>query len=102
MSSDNKEKKGKEILLKVPMHCEGCAAEVSSCLKGFEGVEEVKTDTKGDKVIVKGEKADPLKVLERVKKKFSRNSELISPIPKPKSDDKKEPPKKQEGNESNC
>lgn len=48
------------------------------------GVEEVETDRKNHKVIVKGEKADPLKVLERVKKKYGKNVELLSPIPKAK------------------
>lgn len=44
---------------------------------------------------VKGKKADPLKVLERVQKKCSRNAELISPKPKPENKDKKEPEKKE-------
>ncbi|XP_022775668.1 heavy metal-associated isoprenylated plant protein 8 [Durio zibethinus] len=95
-SSENKEEKGREIVLKVYMHCEGCADKIFNCLKGFEGIEEVKTDVKGDKVIVKGPKADPLKVLERVKKKYSRNAELISPKPKPKANDKQELQKKAE------
>ncbi|GMI83461.1 HEAVY METAL ASSOCIATED PROTEIN 22 [Hibiscus trionum] len=73
----------KEIVLKVHMHCEGCASEVSNCLKGFEGIEEVETDIGGDRVKVKGQKADPLKVLERIKMKYSKNAELISPKPKP-------------------
>ncbi|KAL0677628.1 hypothetical protein Bca4012_005609 [Brassica carinata] len=50
-----------EIVLKVYMHCEGCARKVRRCLKGFEGVEDVMTDCKSGKVVVKGEKADPLK-----------------------------------------
>ncbi|KAK8691575.1 hypothetical protein V6N13_075080 [Hibiscus sabdariffa] len=85
-----------EIVLKVYMHCQGCASQVSDCLKGFQGVEEVETDIGGDRVKVKGQKADPFKVLERIKKKYSRNAELISPIPKLKSNDHKEPTKKQE------
>ncbi|KAH7857248.1 hypothetical protein Vadar_010557 [Vaccinium darrowii] len=72
-----------EIVLKVYMHCEGCARKVRRCLKGFEGVEEVQTDCRTHKVVVKGEKADPVKVLERVQKKSHRQVELISPIPKP-------------------
>lgn len=72
-----------EIVLKVYMHCEGCARKVRRCLKGFEGVEDITTDCKTHKVVVKGEKADPLKVLERVQKKSNRQAELISPIPKP-------------------
>ncbi|GAB2221381.1 hypothetical protein Droror1_Dr00012557 [Drosera rotundifolia] len=72
-----------EIVLRVYMHCEGCARKVKKCLRGFQGVEDVITDCKTHKVIVKGEKADPLKVLERVQRKSHRNVELLSPIPKP-------------------
>ncbi|KAL6552425.1 hypothetical protein OROHE_007789 [Orobanche hederae] len=80
-----------EIVLKVYMHCEGCARKVRRCLKGFQGVEDVITDCRTGKVIVKGEKADPLKVLERVQRKSHRQVELISPIPTPPSE---EPPNK--------
>ncbi|CAN0905991.1 Heavy metal-associated isoprenylated plant protein 7 [Linum grandiflorum] len=81
-----------EIVLKVFMHCEGCARKVRRCLKGFDGVEDVTTDCKSSKVVVKGEKAaaDPLKVLERIQRKSHRQVELISPIPKPPSEDKAE------------
>ncbi|XP_073036178.1 heavy metal-associated isoprenylated plant protein 7-like [Primulina eburnea] len=79
-----------EIVLKVYMHCEGCARKVRRCLKGFDGVEEVITDCRSSKVIVKGEKADPLKVLERVQKKSHSPVELISPIPKPEEAKKPE------------
>lgn len=51
------------------------------------------TDCKSHKVVVKGEKADPLKVLARVQKKSHRKVELLSPIPKPPVE---EPPKKEE------
>ncbi|KAE8717446.1 palmitoyl-acyl carrier protein thioesterase [Hibiscus syriacus] len=84
------EKKGEEspvvpqeIVLKVYMHCEGCARKVRRCLKGFQGVEDVMTDCKSNKVVVKGDKADPLKVLERLQRKSHRKVELLSPIPKP-------------------
>ncbi|KAF5732231.1 putative metal ion binding protein [Tripterygium wilfordii] len=77
------------IVLKVYMHCEGCARKVRRSLKGFEGVEDVTTDCKTYKVIVKGEKADPLKVLERVQRKSHRPVELLSPIPKPPTEEEK-------------
>ncbi|ESQ43523.1 hypothetical protein EUTSA_v10016103mg [Eutrema salsugineum] len=66
------------------MHCEGCAKKIHRCLKGFEGVEDVTTDCKTSKVVVKGEKADPLKVLHRLQRKSHRQVELLSPIPEPK------------------
>ena len=46
-SKDGKESKEEspappqEILLKVYMHCEGCARKVRRCLKGFEGKKRV-------------------------------------------------------------
>lgn len=58
-------------------------------------MEEVETDCKSHKVVVKGEKADPLKVLARVQRKSHRQVELLSPIPKPPSPEE-EPPKKPE------
>lgn len=88
-----------EIVLKVYMHCEGCARKVRKCLKGFDGVEDVMTDCKTHKVVVKGEKADPVKVLERVQRKSHRKVELISPIPKPPGEEEKEKPKEEEKKE---
>ncbi|KAL5795307.1 hypothetical protein ACOSQ2_000127 [Xanthoceras sorbifolium] len=85
-----------EIVLKVYMHCEGCARKVRRSLKGFPGVEDVITDCKTHKVVVKGEKADPLKVLERVQRKSRRQVvELLSPIPKPPSEEDKKPEEKE-------
>ncbi|CAL0305184.1 unnamed protein product [Lupinus luteus] len=90
-----------EILLRVFMHCEGCARKVRRSLKGFPGVEDVITDCKSHKVVVKGEKADPLKVLERVQRKSHRKTELLSPIPKPeeKTPSEEEKPKPEEKKE---
>ncbi|XP_011073092.1 heavy metal-associated isoprenylated plant protein 7-like [Sesamum indicum] len=79
-----------EIVLRVFMHCEGCARKVRRCLKGFPGVEDVITDCRASKVVVKGEKADPVKVYERVQRKSHRQVELISPIPKPPPEEKPE------------
>ncbi|PIN00384.1 Copper chaperone [Handroanthus impetiginosus] len=84
-----------EIVLRVYMHCEGCARKVRRCLKGFEGVKDVITDCRTSKVVVKGEKADPLKVLERVQRKSHRQVDLISPIPKPPAEEPKKPEEKE-------
>ncbi|CAL8993647.1 unnamed protein product [Prunus brigantina] len=86
----------KEIVLRVLMHCEGCKSKVSKCLKGVEGIEDVTVDYANQRVVVKGKKANPLKVLERLQKKYSSNAELISPKPKPENKEKKEPQKKEE------
>ncbi|XP_054822596.1 heavy metal-associated isoprenylated plant protein 7-like [Prosopis cineraria] len=84
-----------DIVLKVYMHCEGCARKVRRSLKGFPGVEEIITDCKAHRVVVKGEKADPLKVLERVQRKSHRQVELLSPIPKPPVEEEKKPEEKE-------
>lgn len=62
---------------------------------GFVGVEDVMTDCKSNKVVVKGEKADPLEVLERVQRKSHRKVELLSPVPKPPSPEEKQPEEKE-------
>ncbi|KAM0020035.1 putative protein kinase RLK-Pelle-CrRLK1L-1 family [Helianthus debilis subsp. tardiflorus] len=72
-----------EFVFLVYMHCEECARRVKRCLKNFEGVEGVETDCENHKVVVKGEKADPLKVLERIHKETNRKVELLSPVTKP-------------------
>ncbi|KAJ4961909.1 hypothetical protein NE237_021819 [Protea cynaroides] len=94
-----------DIVLRVYMHCDGCARKVRRCLRGFEGVEDVQTDCKTHTVIVKGKNADPLKVLDRVQRKSHRQVELLSPIPKPpaegakKAEDNKENVKPEEKKE---
>ncbi|KAM0937917.1 putative heavy metal-associated isoprenylated plant protein/8/17/18/19 [Dioscorea sansibarensis] len=78
-----------EIVLRVDMHCEGCAKKVAKALRGFEGVEEMKIDTKARLVIVKGKTADPIKIYKRVQTKTGRRTELISPISKEPEEEKK-------------
>lgn len=86
-----------EVVMRVYMHCEGCARKVRKILKGFDGVEDVIADSKAHKVLVKGKKAaaDPMKVVERVQKKTGRKVELLSPMPPP-PEEKKEEEKKEE------
>ena len=58
-------------------------------------------------MVVKGDKADPLKVLNRIQRKSHRQVELLSPIPKPPSpeelkaaeEEEKEKPKPEEKKE---
>ncbi|CAL1355077.1 unnamed protein product [Linum trigynum] len=80
------------------MHCQGCATKVYDCLFEFGGVEDVLIEIENDIVVAKGNNLDPLKLLDRLQKKYSKNVELISPIPKPQPpiQEKKETPKPQE------
>ncbi|XP_039070328.1 heavy metal-associated isoprenylated plant protein 7-like [Hibiscus syriacus] len=99
---EKKEEENPEIVLKVDMHCEACARKVARTLKGFEGVEDVATDSKANKVVVKGKAANPSKVYERLLKKYGRKVELVSPLPKqppPPEEEKKEENKEPEPKE---
>nr|XP_025625968.1 heavy metal-associated isoprenylated plant protein 8-like [Arachis hypogaea] len=98
-NEDNENKGGrsdKAVVVKAFIHCDGCSDKVSRCLRGLEGVENIVIDRENNKVTVKGEVVkDPLKVLERLKKKYSKNVELLSPKikpEKPKKEEKKEKP----------
>ncbi|XP_073106391.1 heavy metal-associated isoprenylated plant protein 3-like isoform X2 [Elaeis guineensis] len=75
------------VVLKVDMHCEGCAEKVKKSVKGFEGVERVKTDIGGGKLTVVG-KVDPLKLRDRVAAKTHKKVDLVSPTNTPKKDAK--------------
>uniref|UniRef100_A0A0A9DRQ2 HMA domain-containing protein n=1 Tax=Arundo donax TaxID=35708 RepID=A0A0A9DRQ2_ARUDO len=80
---EKKPEEPQEIVLKVHMHCEGCAKKVEKSLWRFEGVENMKTDSRSKTVVVKSRTADPAKVCERVQKKTKRRVELIAPLPPP-------------------
>ncbi|KZV17113.1 heavy metal-associated isoprenylated plant protein 26-like [Dorcoceras hygrometricum] len=81
-NEENKNNPEGIIILGVYIHCEGCGNEVLRSLRGYQGVEEIDIDAKNNKVIVKGKKADPIKVAERLRKKSGKHVELISPQPK--------------------
>ncbi|KAI3852681.1 hypothetical protein MKX03_014003 [Papaver bracteatum] len=76
------------VVLKIDMHCEGCAKKVKKSVRHFEGVEEVQGDIASNKLTVKG-KVDPVKIKEKLEQKTKKKVELISPLP----------PKKVEGGE---
>ncbi|XP_038875116.1 heavy metal-associated isoprenylated plant protein 8-like [Benincasa hispida] len=61
------------------------------------GVEEVTADTENQKVIIKGKDLNPKKILEGIRKKYSKNVELISPKELPDTPNQNKPePKKEE------
>ncbi|CAL9131344.1 unnamed protein product, partial [Musa acuminata var. zebrina] len=69
-----------EVVMKVYMHCEGCARKVRRCLRGFQGVEEVVADSRTHRVVVKGRKAaeDPMKACaQEIKKRILRMKVLV-------------------------
>ncbi|KAG8365855.1 hypothetical protein BUALT_Bualt17G0015300 [Buddleja alternifolia] len=99
-NEENKNNPEGRIVLGVFIHCEGCGNEVRKCLRGYQGVEGIEINAKNHKVTVKGKKADPIKVAERLRKKTGKHVELISP--KPKKEDKKEENKPEKNELAKC
>ncbi|KAM3341208.1 heavy metal-associated isoprenylated plant protein 3 isoform X1 [Capsicum galapagoense] len=101
--NDGGEKKSFPIVLKLDLHCEGCAKKVKRSIRHLEGVEEVKADCEGGKLMVKGN-VDPTWLREKVAAKTKKTVVLLSPQPKKdtggggdkKSDEKKVEEKKPE------
>ncbi|KAL7618276.1 hypothetical protein Lser_V15G02035 [Lactuca serriola] len=83
------------VVLKLDLHCDGCAKKVTKSIRHFEGVESVNVDIDGDKLTVTG-KVDPTSVKERLEHKTKKKVEIISPQPKKdeKKGDDKSPEKK--------
>ncbi|XP_073042143.1 heavy metal-associated isoprenylated plant protein 3-like [Primulina eburnea] len=69
------------VVLKLDLHCEGCAKKVKRSVSHFEGVEKVKADCAANKITVVG-KVDPAGLRERVEYKTKKKVELLSPQPK--------------------
>ncbi|KAL0409964.1 UNVERIFIED_CONTAM: Heavy metal-associated isoprenylated plant protein 5 [Sesamum latifolium] len=69
------------VVLKLDLHCEGCAKKVRRAVGHFEGVEKVKADCAANKLTVTGN-ADPAWLRERVEYKTKKKVELLSPQPK--------------------
>ncbi|XP_031744129.1 heavy metal-associated isoprenylated plant protein 8 [Cucumis sativus] len=92
------QKKITEVVVKVYMHCEGCKHKLSKCLKASRhGVEEVAADMENKKVVIKGNDLNPERIMEEIKKKYSKNVELISPKELPDTSKQNKPePKKEE------
>lgn len=76
------------VVLKIDMHCEGCANKITKCVKGFEGVQSVKAEIDGNKLTVMGKKIDATKLREKLSNKTKKKVDLISPQPKKEKDSK--------------
>lgn len=81
------------VVLKLDMHCEGCAKKVKRAVKNFDGVANVITDWGANKVTVTG-KVDPAAIRENLEKKTKKKVELVSPQPKKDGGGDKKPAEK--------
>ncbi|KAL7133464.1 hypothetical protein ABFS83_12G142900 [Erythranthe nasuta] len=69
------------VVLKVDLHCEGCAKKVRRFITQLEGVEKVKADCDAKKLTVTGN-VDPTWLREKIETKTKKKVDLISPQPK--------------------
>ncbi|KAG9134576.1 hypothetical protein Leryth_000912 [Lithospermum erythrorhizon] len=69
------------IVLKLDLHCDGCAKKVKRGIRHYEGVHDVKADAGSNKLIVKGN-LDPTWLRDKVATKTKKKVELVSPQPK--------------------
>ncbi|XP_031385132.1 heavy metal-associated isoprenylated plant protein 3-like isoform X2 [Punica granatum] len=84
---DEKKNGPNAVVLKIDMHCEGCASKIIKCAKAFEGVEKAKVEWEASKLTVEG-KVDPTKLRERLQEKTKKKVELVSPLPKKDKENK--------------
>ncbi|MFS8005138.1 putative heavy metal-associated domain, HMA, heavy metal-associated domain superfamily [Helianthus anomalus] len=68
------------IILKLDLHCAGCAKKVKKSVQFIEGVETVKADCANNKLTITG-KVDPAHIKERVEFRTKKTVEIISPKP---------------------
>ncbi|KAL0709922.1 hypothetical protein Bca4012_016900 [Brassica carinata] len=91
------------VVLKVNMHCDGCASKFAKSVRAIQGVETVKAESGTGKVTVTGD-VDPTKLREQLEVKTRKKVELVSPKPNNKEskekntskEDKKEEKKTEE------
>ncbi|XP_065868932.1 heavy metal-associated isoprenylated plant protein 3-like [Euphorbia lathyris] len=93
---EGKNNNGSSVVLKIEMHCDGCASKVSKLARSFQGVESVKVDSESNKLTVVG-KVDPSQIRDFLHQKTKKKVELISPQPK-KEDSNNDKNKKKDDN----
>ncbi|KAM3328426.1 heavy metal-associated isoprenylated plant protein 8 [Capsicum galapagoense] len=76
-----------EVILRLYLHCEGCAKDVKLSIHKMPGVQTVEPEMKNNIVKVKGS-MDPQKLVEFISKKEGRHVEIISKIDKLEKNEK--------------
>ncbi|KVI05689.1 heavy metal-associated isoprenylated plant protein 8-like [Cynara cardunculus var. scolymus] len=66
-----------ETVLKINLHCEGCAKDVRRCILKMKGVQTVNVDMKKSHVMVKGS-FDPQSLIAYISKKGGRHAEMVN------------------------
>ncbi|KAL3753968.1 hypothetical protein ACJRO7_001246 [Eucalyptus globulus] len=72
---------GAAVVLKMDMHCRGCAKKIRQAVKKSGGVEDVKVDFASNKLTVTG-KVEPAKIKDALETMTKKKVEIVSPLPK--------------------
>ncbi|KAK8683621.1 hypothetical protein V6N13_039675 [Hibiscus sabdariffa] len=96
---EKKENGSSIFVFKVDCLCDGCAIKVLKCIRGFQGVDAVTTESSSNKVTVTGA-VDPAAIKEKLVKKTKKKVDLISPQQK-KDGNKEENKEKKADKEKN-
>ncbi|KAL6983944.1 hypothetical protein U1Q18_017316 [Sarracenia purpurea var. burkii] len=75
-----------EVVLKIYMHCEGCAEDIKYCIHKMQGVYTVDTDMKNSQVTVKGV-FEPKKLVEFIKRRAGKHACILKQTPLEKKDE---------------
>ncbi|KAK9096128.1 hypothetical protein Sjap_021625 [Stephania japonica] len=76
---NNKEEGVMNVVLKIDLHCNGCAEKIYRSVKRFEGVKKVWGDMATNKLTVSGKVDDPVKLKAWIESKTNKKADLISP-----------------------
>ncbi|KAL3718773.1 hypothetical protein ACJRO7_003821 [Eucalyptus globulus] len=90
---ENKKKEGEDgftVVLKMDMHCGGCADKIVKWAKNVKGVEKAKAEWEANKLTVRGE-MDPWELREELEGRTKKKVEVVSPqLPKKDKDKDKD------------
>ncbi|KAJ4829689.1 hypothetical protein Tsubulata_007492 [Turnera subulata] len=88
------------VVLKIEMHCDGCASKITKLARSLDGVESAKADSGSNKLTVVGQ-VDPLQIRDILHDKTHKKVDLISPQPKKEKEDNTNKPNNNNNNNNN-
>uniref|UniRef100_A0A803MGV6 HMA domain-containing protein n=1 Tax=Chenopodium quinoa TaxID=63459 RepID=A0A803MGV6_CHEQI len=74
------------ILMKIDLHCEGCTKRIRKFLLNFPGVLSVEFEGENKVKVMAQNKVDPVVLTDKLRQKFLKKTELISPQPSKNND----------------
>ncbi|KAI4385474.1 hypothetical protein MLD38_003496 [Melastoma candidum] len=84
-----------EVVLKIDLHCRGCASKILKCVRGFQGVVDVKVAKEANELTVEG-KFDVARLQEKLQAKTKKKAEVV-PVSQQKKKEKEKNEKSYNG-----